>query len=101
MASVFVKRYPSRGELPSKIDYYFCLDEYDNLNSCYFDGKNIVNDNCVIINPEYWLEEIELPSEEEVSVNVKKGYNWGNPSNNALYQKGVDNASEYILNKQK
>lgn len=48
---------------------------------------------------EYWLEEIELPSGEEVKENVKHGFNWDNPEKNALYSKGVDNCYSFILDK--
>lgn len=98
--TVFVKRYPSKGELPSEEDYYFCLDEYNNLNSCYFDGKNIINDNCVIINPEYWLEEIELPSEKEIFLEVDKIVD-SQVAYGFYIAYGFYNGANFILNKLK
>lgn len=64
--TVFIKRYPSKGELPSKKDYYFCLDQFSSNVMYFFDGRYMVDDTHNVINIEYWLEEIELPSEEEI-----------------------------------
>ena len=49
---VFIKRYPSKGELPSKNGYYLTQ-----VGIVHFRGwfNNWI---------EYWLEEIELPSED-------------------------------------
>lgn len=61
---VFVKRYPEKGELP-KVDGEIILTNHGALtysktfgwvNLQYYPTKR----------PEYWLEEIELPSEDEI-----------------------------------
>ena len=57
MASVFVKRYPSKGELPK------CASDYITNKGLktYYPKATLFFDDI-----EYWLEEIELPSDEEV-----------------------------------
>lgn len=54
--TVFIKRYPSKGELPSKNGYYLTQ-----VGIVHFRGwfNNWI---------EYWLEEIELPSKEDIGV---------------------------------
>ena len=58
--TVFIKRYPSRGELPKTAGYYdtnvgrvFCVNEIFDRPKKYY--------------PSWWLEEIALPSEEDVN----------------------------------
>lgn len=54
--TVFVKRYPSKGEFPEKSGWYLgsgAVHQYSVDNGFYDTVK-------------WWLEEIELPSEEDV-----------------------------------
>lgn len=52
--TVFIKRYPSKGELPKKEGFY--LTNKGKLHTDNFKSWFV----------EYWLEEIELPSEVEI-----------------------------------
>lgn len=52
--TVFIKRFPSRGELPKKDSFY--LTNKGKLHTDNFKSWFV----------EYWLEEIELPSKEEI-----------------------------------
>ena len=54
--TVFIKRYPSKGELPKKEGFY--LTNKGKLHTDNFKSWFV----------EYWLEEIELPSEEEFEI---------------------------------
>ena len=62
--TVFIKRYPSKGELP-KVNGEIILTNYGILTySKTFGWVNL--QNYTTKSPRYWLEEIELPSEEEI-----------------------------------
>lgn len=80
--TVFIKRYPSKGELPSKNGYYLTQ-----VGIVHFRGwfNNWI---------EYWLEEIELPSEEELNEksDLKKG------SSMWFHSQGFTQGANFILN---
>lgn len=60
---VFVKRYPEKGELPSVSKKYFTSHGYLD----YSVKRNEWSDcDWLDVNPDWWLEEIELPSDEDV-----------------------------------
>lgn len=61
--TVFIKRFPSKGELPSKEGLYHTNIGRVSFNKT-FDWIDHHNYTCPC--PNYWLEEIELPSEEEI-----------------------------------
>lgn len=81
--TVFIKRYPSKGELPKEDGYYLTQ-----VGVVHFRGwfNNWI---------EYWLEEIELPSEEEIRNNLLEQ---GTSANYALYQSGHEDGANFILN---
>ena len=86
MASVFVKRYPSKGELPKEDDIWYDT----NIGYIKFDisdKKWLVIGGIVT----WWLEEIELPSEED----IYNAPNWD--SMLASFRNGAN----FILNKLK
>ena len=67
--TVFIKRYPSKGELPKQGFVY------TNQGVMYFleDNKRFIdNDNHSTPMPNWWLEEIKLPSEEEIYLELGK-----------------------------
>ena len=60
--TVFIKRYPSKGELPKG-------------NGDVFSEMGVLEYSEVYgwdVDPEWWLEEIELPSEEEMQLVAPK-----------------------------
>jgi len=76
--TVFIKRYPSKGEFP-KEDVFAVLTK---------NGKMFSFD--VTDRTEWWLEEIELPSEEEISKEVK--------DRNNFLKLGFIKGANFILN---
>ena len=57
--TVFIKRYPSKGELPKESGFYLT-----NLGSRHYIGNEIAR--LFDCEPQWWLEEVELPSEDEI-----------------------------------
>jgi len=91
--TVFIKRYPSKGELP-KEDAFAVLTK---------NGKMFGFD--VTDRMEWWLEEIEIPSEEEVCEGVNSSYKeWqdkgvvSNINESAAYKAGLVDTRKFILN---
>ncbi len=96
--TVFIKRYPCRGELPKTAGYYdtnvgrvFCVNEIFDRPKKYY--------------PSWWLQEIELPSEEEVCKGVDSRYKeWqdkgvvSNINESAAYKAGLVDTRNFILN---
>ena len=53
--------------LPNKTGRYFCLGNvYGNLTSLFFNNQKRWMELQDEYHPEYWLEEIELPTDEEI-----------------------------------
>lgn len=70
--TVFIKRYPRKGELP-KVNGEIILTNYGILTySKTFGWVNL--QNYTTKSPRYWLEEIELPSEEGIENESYKGW---------------------------
>lgn len=63
--TVFIKRYPSKGELPSKSGMYLT-----NLGIQHFIDSNIKR--WVNAHPQWFMEEIELPSVKAIDKEAKK-----------------------------
>lgn len=63
-SKIFIKRYPSKGELPRSVGGRYNTD-LGNLDF-WDDDLSWTNFDCVRVTPEYWLQEIELPSEDDV-----------------------------------
>ena len=61
--TVFIKRYPKKGELPSKEGLY-----HTNIGRVSFSKTFdwIDHHNYTRPCPNYWLEEIELPSDDDI-----------------------------------
>lgn len=59
--TVFIKRYPSKGELPKCKGQSYRVYVITNNGVAYYDKYDGWEYNI-----EWWLEEIELPSEEEI-----------------------------------
>jgi len=91
--TVFIKRYPSKGELPKE------PGEYDtNLGRLeYFANQKAWR---FLYKPEYWLDEIKLPSEEDVAQKVikqERGHRYAVDYNNG-YDMGFQDCYDFILN---
>lgn len=97
MDSVFIKRFPSKGELP-KQDGIIVLTTNERLTYSKTFGW-VTFQNYTTKAPEYWLEEIELPSEEDLS------YDMGMPPRKGSdlwwHDQGFKNGANFILNKLK
>lgn len=82
--TVFIKRYPSKGELPKEDGFYITnigkIPFINNLSGKY---------------AEWFLEEIELPSDVEIRNNLLEQ---GTSANYALYQSGHEDGANFILN---
>ena len=90
--TVFIKRYPSKGELP-KVDGEIILTNYGILTYSKTFGW-VTFQNYTTKDPEYWLEEIELPSEEEL--NEKSDLEKG--SSMWFHSQGFTQGANFILN---
>lgn len=69
--TVFIKRYPSKGELPKEGQHVVVgWNEFPLSTIVANRSENgywfLSDDACDCDEPDYWLEEIELPSEEEI-----------------------------------
>ena len=86
--TVFIKRYPSKGDLP-KEDVFAVLTN---------NGKMFGFD--VTERTEWWLEEIELPSKEDLPTKVGLHHNTMYHDNNLqeAWNKGVTMCYEYLTN---
>lgn len=83
--TVFIKRYPSMGEFPKG-------------NGDVFSDMGVLEYSEVYgwdVDPEWWLEEIELPSEDEV--NFKYPLNSEEPYKTSLHV-GCRQGANFILN---
>lgn len=91
MSSVFIKRYPSKGEFPIKGGGYYSEKGivFYNKNRREFEDYLLSYD----INIEWWLEEIELPSEEAVLQNSENILVSSNE-----YSIGFESGAKFILN---
>lgn len=94
---VFVKRYPSKGDFPSREGLYHTNIGRVSFNKT-FDWIDHHNYTCSC--PNYWLEEIELPSEDEIGV-TSYSEAWKRDmglSENNSYEDGYREGANYILN---
>ena len=96
--TVFIQRYPSKGELPQFKDGvyqgYFHT-EFGLVKYSKYDGWKLARKY-----PDYYLEEIELPSEEDVTQKVieqERGHRHAIDYNNG-YDMGFQDCYEFILN---
>lgn len=91
--TVFIKRYPSKGELPSKEGMYNTNKGIMSLSKT-FDWIN--QHNYTDKAPEYWLEEIELPSEEDIKnfIDSQPYYGYGTTE----FKEGIEEGANFILN---
>jgi len=93
--TVFIKRYPSKGELPKIDDREYLTDE----GLLKFEKGKWYSwwqaDQYTPAYPNYFLEEIELPSEEEIRGNLLEQ---GTTANYSLYQSGHEDGVNFILN---
>lgn len=89
--TVFIKRYPSNGELPQFKDGiyqgYFHT-EFGLVKYSKYDGWKLARKY-----PDYFLEEIELPSEEDVQSRSRMMSN-----GNAILRKIFTRGASFILN---
>ena len=92
--TVFIKRYPSKGELPKEDD----KDYLSNVGMVYFrKGKFYFREEQLITftnKVEWFMEEIELPIEEDVALEADNIVD-----SQVAY--GFYNGANYILNKLK
>lgn len=90
--TVFIKRYPSKGEFPNKDKTWVIANGADiNYFNGVFECPRTVE---VQENIQRWLEEVELPSEEEIYSESKSKGDWYDIEN---FIKGAN----FILNKLK
>lgn len=79
--TVFIKRFPGKGELPKG-------------NGDVFSDMGVLEYSEVYgwdVDPEWWLEEIELPSDVEITIEADKIDNW---KESYEFERGVN----FILN---
>jgi len=92
--TVFIKRYPSRGELPQfKNGVYqgYFHTEFGLVKYSKYDGWKLARTY-----PDYYLEEIELPSEEEMQSEI---YHESMEAEHAYdFQQGGKHMQNFILN---
>ena len=87
--TVFIKRYPSKGELPKTPDYYDT-----NVGRVFYVNERF--DRPKKYYPSWFLEEIELPSEEEMQSEI---YHESMESEHAYdFQQGAKHMQNFILN---
>ena len=89
--TVFIKRYPSKGEFPKKGGNYNSdkgLVFFNNIRN-EFEHYYLKDE----ANIQYWLEEIELPSEEAVLQNSENILMSSNE-----YSIGFESGANFILN---
>ncbi|TCV17170.1 hypothetical protein EDC17_101189 [Sphingobacterium alimentarium] len=99
--TVYIKRYPSKGELPKEQQHVIVYWDKEPLSSRVANrSKNgywfLSDEPCDCDEPDYWLEEIELPSKEDM--------NKLKPQDESLagvYDSGFYNGASFILNKLK
>ena len=92
--TVFIKRYPSKGELPQFKDGvyqgYFHT-EFGLVKYSKYDGWKLARKY-----PDYYLEEIELPNEEEMQSEI---YHESMEAEHAYdFQQGAKHMQNFILN---
>ena len=93
--TVFIKRYPSKGEFPKVNGKYWC--KFKNFSDALHQQEWVLefggfgDNECY----DYWLEEIELPSDVEIRNNLLEQ---GTSANYALYQSGHEDGANFILN---
>jgi len=63
--TVFIKRYPSKGEYPKSTGSYHCYDG-SRIDGLFYNERIGFHSAFSVVSVKYWLEEIELPSEEEI-----------------------------------
>jgi len=92
--TVFIKRYPSNGELPKFKDGvyqgYFHT-EFGLVKYSKYDGWKLAREY-----PNYFLEEIELPSEEEIE--MEEYHNFIQSDRNLYFRDGFKTGANFILN---
>lgn len=91
--TVFIKRYPSKGELPTKVYEYLTNNGLRNYYCGVFEDGNT---DTIDYKVEWWIEEIELPSEEDIKKNAAYIAAVSNAGAEG-FEKGVN----FILNKLK
>lgn len=95
--TVFIKRYPSKGELPKEHLHVIVFWNEEPLSSrIAYRSENgywfLSDEPCDCDEPDYWLEEIELPSDEEITIEADKIDNW---KESYEFERGA----KFILNK--
>lgn len=107
--TVFIKRYPSKGELPKEHLHVIVFWNEEPLSSrLAYRSENgywfLSDEPCDCDEPDCWLDEIELPSEDEVKAELTHPVNISVNVSTLLrdmYEHGVDRAYKFILNKLK
>lgn len=96
--TVFVKRYIDKGEFPK--DGWVLTPR----GAWMFHGGRFrcPHDGTIQQGINEWLEEIELPTEEEIDINLFEYlFEQDSRANYALYQEGYKDGINFILNKLK
>lgn len=90
--TVFIKRYPSKGELPRKEGLYHTNMGRVSFNKTFY---WVDHHNFTCPCPNYWLDEVELPSEEELNekTDLEKG------SSMWFHSQGFTQGANFILNR--
>ena len=94
--TVFIKRYPSKGELPTVDDREYLTDK----GLLKFEKGKWFSwwqaDQYTSAYPNYFLEEIELPSEEEIE--QEEYHNFIQSDRNHYFKDGFRTGANFILN---
>lgn len=94
--TVFIKRYPSKGELPKHGGHFLSSI---GLVRFMISDKEWVDDYYRTRNPDWWLQEIELPSEEDID---KSGDDFAYPHIDSSFAFNCFmHGANFILNKLK
>lgn len=100
MDRVFIKRFPSNGELPKENDKDYCSNVgmvYFRKGNFYFRDEQLITFTNKV---EWFLEEIELPSGEEIGEKAHSEA-WDRDmglSENNSYETGYWEGANFILN---
>ena len=97
--TVFIKRYPIKGESPKHNKVYTTdLGEkiFSVSNNSFMSSFGMGQ-----ISPKWWLEEVELPSEEDVFSKSITKYSKYEPSERSPRTNAFQKGANFILNKLK
>jgi len=99
--TVFIKRYPSKGELPNAEHHVIVGWNEEPLSTRIANRSDngywfLSDDACDCDEPDYWLKEIEIPSEEEIE--HEEHQHFIQSDRNHYFKDGFKTGANFILN---